>query len=135
MQEKGALWNHVSVKDYCYKQHRSHSFHGIPGHPDPDTGFLDNLAHPNQATQWSDTIQVNGKSMTFKLDTGAEVTAISSTAHQNLGLSPLIRFCMDLPDNFCRFTATLTHKDQNLQHQVYVVKGLNTNQLGLPAIT
>ena len=34
-----------------------------------------------------------------------------------------------------KFTAALTHKDQSSQHQVYVVRGLNTNLLGLPAIT
>ena len=58
---------------------------------DPDTAFLDNLTPSSiQAVQWSATIQVNGKPMTFKLDTGAEVTAISSTAHQLLGKVQLI---------------------------------------------
>ena len=110
---------------------------------DPDTAFLDNLTPSSiQAVQWSATIQVNGKPMTFKLDTGAEVTAISSTAHQLLGKVQLITSDKILygPSRQSlqvvgRFTATLTHKDKSAQHQVYVVKGLNNNLLGLPAIT
>ena len=109
---------------------------------DPDTVFLDNLAHLNQATQWSATIQVNEEPMTFKLDTGVEVTAISSTAHQMLGNVQLITSDKVLygPSRqplqvVGRFTATLTHKDWSSQHQVYVVKELDTNLLGLPAIT
>ena len=109
---------------------------------DPGIAFLDNLLHPNQATQWSATIQVNGQPMTFKLDTGAEVTAISSTAHQMLGNVQLITSYKVLygPSRqplqvVGRFMATLPHKDWRSQHQVYVVKGLNTNLLGLPAIT
>ena len=34
-----------------------------------------------------------------------------------------------------QFTATLTHKDKSSRQKVYVVKGLNSNLLGLPAIT
>ena len=49
---------------------------------DPDTAFLDNITPRNLIMQWSATIQVNGKPMTFKLDTGAEVTAISPAAYQ-----------------------------------------------------
>ena len=59
---------------------------------DMDTAFLDNLTPSNQgAVQWSTSIQVN---TAFKLDTGAEVTAVCTDTHQRL---------MGLPGNLCRW--------------------------------
>ena len=109
-----------------------------------DTAFLNNITPPSpvanlKAMQWSTTIQVNGKPMTFKLDTGAEVTAISTVAHQQLGNSQLVTSDKILygPSRqplqvVGKFTATLSHKDKSSQQQVYVVEG---NLLSLPAIT
>ena len=50
-----------------------------------DVAFLDNVSPGKQETIWLATIQLNGKQITFKLDTGAEVTAISDATHQRLG--------------------------------------------------
>ena len=107
---------------------------------DEDIAFLDNLSPSNQETVWSATIQVAGKDTTFKLDTGAEVTPISTTTHQYLGKPHL-----DTSDKILssrqplqvvgQFTAALSHKSQSSQQKVYVVTGLKTNILGLPAIT
>ena len=50
-----------------------------------DVAFLDNVSPGKQETIWLATIQLNGKQIPFKLDTGAEVTAISDATHQRLG--------------------------------------------------
>ena len=83
-----------------------------------------------------------GKGTHPKLDTGAEVTAVSQETHQHLGKPPL-----QTPDKLlcgpCRqplqvlgqFLGQLTHKAQVSQKQVFVIKGPKTNLLGLPAIT
>jgi len=39
--------------------------------------FLGSLESPDRQTQWLATISLNKKSVKFKLDTGAKVTAIS----------------------------------------------------------
>lgn len=44
---------------------------------EPDIAFLDNLSPLNQETVWTATIQVDGKAMTFKLDTGADKSLLS----------------------------------------------------------
>ena len=36
-------------------------------------------------TQWNETIQINNKQAQFKLDTGAEVKAISEATHKRIG--------------------------------------------------
>ena len=86
-------------------------------------------------------IQLQGKQTPFKLDTGAEVTAISSDTHLRLG-SPT----MNTPDKVLfgpsreplkvlgHFLATMTHKGKTAEQQVFVMEGLKTNLLGLPAI-
>ena len=50
-----------------------------------DTAFLDNLMPAKPDTVWFAHIQLNSKQTPFKLDTGAEVTAISGATHQHLG--------------------------------------------------
>ena len=102
-----------------------------------DTAFLDNLTSPaRQETIWSTRIQLNCKLTPFKLDTGAEVTAISGTTHEHLGKPKL-----NIPDKILygpsrqplqvvgQFKGTFAHKGKLSQQQVYVVKGLKTNPL------
>ena len=86
-------------------------------------------------------IQLQGKQTPFKLDTGAEVTAIGSDLHVHLG-SPT----MNTPDKVLfgpsreplkmlgHFLANMAHKSKTAEQQVLVVEGLKTNLLGLPAI-
>ena len=107
-----------------------------------DTAFLDNLMPTKPDTVWFAYIQLNSKQTPFKLDTGAEVTAISGATHQHLGKPKLSH-----PDKFLygpsrqplkvigKFKGTFTHKGRQSHQQVYVVIGLKTNLLGLPAIT
>ena len=92
-------------------------------------------------TQWNATIAVNNKQTHFKLDTGAEVTAISKSTHYSIGEPDLMRTSKTLYDpagtslEVCgQFTASLSYKLVQSNHTVYVVKGLKNNLLGLPAI-
>ena len=107
-----------------------------------DVAFLDTLTPARQETSWSALIHLNSKQTPFKLDTGAEVTAINGDTHEHLGEPKL-----DTPDKILygpsrqplqvvgQFKGTFTHKGKQSQQQVYVIKGLKTNLLGLPAIT
>ena len=95
----------------------------------------------NSLTQWNATIAVNNKQTQFKLDTGAEVTAISKSTHNTIGEPDLMRTSKALYGpagtslEVCgQFTASLSYKSVQSNHTVYVVKGLKNNLLGLPAI-
>jgi len=48
------------------------------------TTFLDGIHSGNKAV-WTATLKVNHQEVVFKLDTGAEVTAVSETVYQYLG--------------------------------------------------
>ena len=85
---------------------------------------------------------MNEHSIRVKLDTGAEVPAISTETYKTLCKPRLIppnkllygpsRQPLDVAG---QFQAEITYKDKREQEPVYVVKGLKTNLLGLPAIT
>ena len=95
-----------------------------------------------QESSWTITLGVENKDIPFKLDTGAEVTAISDTAYQSLNGIKLRKPTKVLygparqPMNVLgQFTATLNHKNKLSQQTLFVVHGLKTNLLGFPAIT
>ena len=109
---------------------------------DLTSAFLDNLSNTRAGeTTWMTTLLLEGKQITFKLDTGAEVTAISSDTHNKLGKPQLTA-----PDRILygpsrqplkvlgHFLATFTHRSKTRQQQVFVIQGLKNNLLGLPAI-
>ena len=106
-----------------------------------DVAFLDNVSPGKQETIWLATIQLNGKQIPFKLDTGAEVTAISDATHQRLGKPTLdptdkLLYGSSRPLQVLgKFEGALIHKGIQAQQPVYVVKKLRRNLLGLPAIT
>ena len=80
--------------------------------------------------------------ITFKIDTGAEVTALSGKTHQLIGKPKLANPSKVLygPVNHTldvmgQFSGCLKYGKHSSQETVYVVKGLKTNLLGLSAIT
>ena len=84
---------------------------------------------------------IDRKIIPFKLDTGAEVTAISEEALQMIGKLNLERPSKQLcgPDKkplkvLGSFTADLSCKQQTSRQEVFVVRELKSNLLGLPAI-
>ena len=107
-----------------------------------DTAFLNSLSDQTE-TSWQVKIALEGKEMTFKLDTGAEVTAISdSTFHHHLKHQELTKPTKILfgPSRrplqvLGQFEGKLKHKNTTAIQRIYVVKGLKTDLLGLPAIT
>ena len=77
----------------------------------------------------------------FKLDTGAEVTAISETTFNRLQQPQLTNSQKKLygPSKQQRkcigeFAARIKHQDRITTQKVFVVKDLKINMLGLPAI-
>ena len=107
--------------------------------PEDDDPFLGGVTS-NLSTQWNATITVNNKQAQFKLDTGAEVTAISENTHCEFGKPELKRPSKTLYGSAgtslgVRGQFNLSSKSAQATHVVYVVKGLKHNLLGLPAIT
>ena len=88
------------------------------------------------------TVRLCGQETAFKLDTGAEVTAISlvtfkTLRRQNLSAPKKVLYgpSHSSLEVAGQFEGRLSHKSKSSLQTVYVVKGLKTNLLGLPAIT
>ena len=106
-----------------------------------DYGFLDAVGEPvEKPAAWNIDILVGKHSLQFKLDTGAEVTAISYSSYRrlpgvNLSKANKVLFGPDRSnlDVVGQFTGTLAHRERKSKQTVFVVRGLKTNLLGLPA--
>lgn len=107
-----------------------------------DAAYLDTTTL-DQKSIWTTKILLSGLNAVFKIDTGAEVTAISEQTFQKLPHKPQL----NTPSKTLRgpssrvlevagqFKSNLKHKNNESVQEVYVVKGLKNNLLGLPAIT
>ena len=93
-----------------------------------------------RSNAWFSTISVNGRKLPFKLDTGAEVTAVSKATWQEIG-KPLLQppdkqlfgpACQPL-EVLGHFLGHLTYQGRETRHQVFIVNHLKTNLLGLPS--
>ena len=107
-----------------------------------DTAFMDAMTSGGRENAWLARIQLGGRLTLFKLDTGTEVTAISEITHQHLGEPQLLTAEKRLlgPSRnplqvLGQFKGMFSHNNRVLQQQVFVVKELKTNLLGLPSIT
>ena len=105
------------------------------------TAFLD-MVSSRDGVPWMSDLQLQGETVRFKLDTGAEVTAISTEAHQHIGspeLSSSSRVLYGPARQTLKvlgqFQGTLRHHGHDFQETISVVDGLRTNLLGLQAIT
>ena len=113
--------------------------HNEEGHM--DTAFLDTMTS-NQESSWRTSITPDGKDVLFKIDTGAEVTAISHRTYLQMSTGELSD-----PEKILygpsrqplpvigQFSGNLVHKGKVSTQTVYVIEGLKINLLGLPAIT
>ena len=104
-------------------------------------GFLGVVTSSEEAS-WSVDIRLKRQIVTFKMDTGAEVTAINEGTHQLLGEPELRKPTKVLwgpahqtLDVVGQFMGWLKYRKRSARQSVYVVKGLKTNLLGLRAIT
>ena len=91
---------------------------------------------------WTAKVQVGSQYLTFKLDTGAEVKAITEDAYSSLQGVPLQKHSKILygpghkPLTVLReFTQKLHCRDWTTNQKIFVVKCLGRNLLGLPAIS
>ena len=104
-----------------------------------DESYLDCVTS-NLTTTWKATIKVGTHPTVFKLETGAEVTAVSEEVFLRLKktLQKTSRVLYG-PSQQClnvigQFEETLSFKKRSTLQTIYVVQGLKTNLLGLPAI-
>ena len=114
--------------------------------PEPaETSYLDAITNANNKKEiksWNIQLQVNGKDVCFKIDTGAEVSAISTDVFKAIGRPDLQKPTKILcgPDKTplevlgCA-TVQLTYKKVSIKHCVYVIRRLSNNLLEFPAIT
>ena len=97
---------------------------------------------PGQNTAWNTTLQLNRRKTQFKLETGAEATAISMETYRALQrpkISPpkksLYGPSRQPLDCIGQFSGKFYYKGKTTTQPVYVIRGLKSNLLGLPAIT
>ena len=107
---------------------------------DQESAFLGSVTEQNQV-QWTTTLRIARKNVRFKLDTGAEVTAISEATYRTLGRIKLYppKRSLQGPSGqkltvLGQFTRKISHTKRVSEEVIFVVRGLSNNLLGLPAI-
>ena len=87
-------------------------------------------------------MSLNNKAVEFKLDTGAEVTAVSEETYKRVYGKRLQRSMRVLHGPsyqslqvLGQFRGRLTVKNLSRQETIFIVRGLKNNLLGLPALT
>ena len=93
-------------------------------------------------SSWTSNIFIGDTEANFKLDTGAEATSITLSMYNSLPKIELQKPKKTLLgpakqplDVLGQFQATLCYKQRSSTQMLYVIRGLKTNLLGLPAIT
>ena len=105
-----------------------------------DSAFLGVLTG-NRDTSWTTTLKIAGIRIQFKLDTGAEVIAISGTTYHKLDKIPLQKATRSLQGPagksltiLGQFTRRISRAKRSSNEIIFVVRGLKNNLLGLSAI-
>ena len=107
---------------------------------DLDVIYLDTI-ESRKGSIWNVTIDINGQPVMFKLDTGAEVTAVTQETMTRVGnvvLKPATKSLCG-PDRkplkvLGKLTVTLSSTHHKCDQEVYVLQQLKHNLLGLLAI-
>ena len=93
-------------------------------------------------TFWSTELLLEKTGVNFKWDTGAEVTAVTEETFnllRGIKLSKPSKWlhgpARQSLNVLGQFTGTLSHKETSSSQTIYLIHGLKTNLLGLPAIT
>ena len=100
----------------------------------PDAAYL-GMVHAQVSSVWMTSVKLEGKVTEFKLDTGAEVTAVTKHTYRSLQgvtLKPATRSLYG-PANQARGTLR-TRNTSSYVETVYVVRGPRNNLLGLGSI-
>ena len=110
---------------------------------DDDTAYLD-VVETSQHNIWTVKLGIGSAKCKaiFKIDTGAEVTAISEKLYKSLRSSALQKPSKVLKGPgqhplhvVGQFEEVLKHGQKSEVQQIFVIKDLKSNLLGLPAIT
>ena len=135
-----AICNRCHKRGHYSLQCRTKMVHSTSSETSMDTAFLDVMIG-DQSSSWTVEIRLNNHPILFKLDTGAEVTAVSEKVFANLKNTKLQKASRILLgparqklDILGQFDGHFLYKGETCQHTVFVVKGLKTNLLGLPTI-
>ena len=109
-----------------------------------DTAFLDAAegSTTSEGTAWYADIEVGSQKVTFKLDTGAEVTAMCEGTYRELIDTPPLytpRQTLCGPSRkplpvLGQCKLSLSSRGRSSCQQVFIIRGLRSNLLGLPAI-
>ena len=106
-----------------------------------NNSFLDTIQDTIQevgGTSWIATIKINRQEIVFKLDTGAEATAISTRTYnilKNITLQKSGKVNNKPLDVLGQAVVQLTYEGRTCKQPIYITEGLKNNLLGLPAIT
>ena len=103
--------------------------------------YLGVITRGDRNNPWYITVSINDKPVDFEINTGAEVTVISSEAHHEIGGPTLCAASKTLrgPSHSelpvkGQFTAMLKYKNRVVEQDLYVVESLHKHLLGRPAI-
>ena len=104
----------------------------------------DTTSHKNATTTWNVQVTINKMVLLFKVDTRAEVTAMSESAWKQLNSDKKFQLTSTTrqlcgPDQkqldvLGTVTLTLTVKSKSCTQKVFIVRNLRNNLLDLPAI-
>ena len=132
-----AICHRCQRKGHYSSQCFSKQVSEVAGENHLETAFLDTVS-VNQTSSWHARIRLNACETNFKLDTGAEVTAISEQTYKRLKKPQLTTTSKILHGpsqqplkTISQFWGTFSHKKE-VKQLTFVVDGLKTN---LPAIT
>ena len=141
----GTLCYTVSLKDSCTSdltEHTDELLYSDVVHL--NTVGDDTTSHKNATTTWNVQVTINKMVLLFKVDTGAEATAMSESAWKQLNSDKKFQLASTTqqlcgPDQkpldvLGTVTLTLTVKSKSCIQKVFVVRNLRNNLLGLPAI-
>ncbi|XP_036001498.1 uncharacterized protein K02A2.6-like [Fundulus heteroclitus] len=107
-----------------------------------EIAFLGTLSSDSADSPWMTELKIDNNSAVFKIDTGADVTAVPTHMYEKGQYSDLQNTKKVLmgPGRSQlkvkgKFTATLQRKDKHVMEDIYVVEGLNTPLLSRQAAT
>ena len=129
----------TTVANVCQHVHEMTSDSQEPDE-DLDVIYLDAIESGKGST-WNVTIDLNGQPVMFKIDTGAEVTAVTQETLTKLGnvvLKSATKYLCG-PDRkplkvLGKLTVSLSSTHHKFDQEVYVLQQLKHNLLALPAI-
>ena len=144
---KGATCNTCGRKNHFSSVCRSHRVSTVIV-PDADSAFLGSVQEEpkscqDQVPEWRTKIAVQGKSISFKIDSGADVSVISNETYQSLKNPPELQ-CLPTPTLISpggpvqclgSFTAETHLKDKTYKFRVFVAKEPTESLLSRGAAT